>query len=64
MKLKDEDVVRSFLRSICEECWYSENCEYCVFWRCEKCMLMASPCCWNINDIIAAREKAVKKNEL
>ena len=61
MKLKDEDVMRSFLRSICEACWYTENCEHCVFWSCEKCILMASPCCWNINDIIAAREKAVKK---
>lgn len=60
MKFKDEDVVRSFLRSICEECWIHEGCNECAFWQNCQCILMASPCCWNINEIIAAREKAAK----
>lgn len=61
MKLSSENIVRSFLRSICDACWYSGDYEHCAFWSGEKCIMMAAPCEWRINEIIAAREKAVKK---
>ncbi len=59
MKLSSENIVRSFLRSIYEECWKRKGCDGCAFWD-EGC-IVARPCEWNIEAIIAAREKVAKK---
>ena len=59
MNLSSENIVRSFLRSIHEECWKRKGCNGCAFWN-DGC-IVSSPCEWDINEIIAAREKAVKK---
>lgn len=60
MKLSSENIVRSFLSSICEECWKRKGCNGCAYWKNDQCIMMASPCCWDINEIIAAREKVIK----
>ena len=59
MKLSSENIVRSFLRSIHEECWKRKGYNGCAFWN-DRC-IVSSPCEWDINEIIAAREKAAKK---
>lgn len=54
-------MVRSFLRAVRQECWMRKGCKGCAFWD-EGC-IVACPCEWDIEAIIAARER-VAKNEL
>ena len=59
MKLSTANMVRSFLRTIRQECWMRKECEGCAFWD-EGC-IVARPCEWDIESIIAARERVAKK---
>ena len=62
MKLSTANMVRSFLRAVRQECWMRKGCKGCAFWD-EGC-IVACPCEWDIEAIIAARERVAKKNEL
>ena len=60
MKLSTANMVRSFLRTIRQECWMRKGCKGCAFWA-EGC-IAARPCEWDIEVIIAARERVAKNN--
>ena len=60
MKLSTANMVRSFLRTIRQECWMREGRKGCAFWA-EGC-IVARPCEWDIEVIIAARERVAKNN--
>lgn len=60
MKLSTANMVRSFLRTIRQECWMRKGCKGCAFWA-EGC-IVAHPCEWDIEAIIAARERVAKNN--
>ena len=61
MKLSTANMVRSFLRTVRQECWMRKGCNGCAFWN-DGC-IVAHPCEWDIEAIIAAGER-VAKNEL
>ena len=62
MKLNTANMVRSFLRTVRQECWMRKGCKGCAFW--DGGCIVAHPCEWDIEAIIAATDRVAKNNEL